>query len=405
VRQVLSLCQTALGGGNISSSGCTISALNLICSNLNQSFEGGNPSAWCQGHLVPACVTNVSPTVTGYATVVDSCTISNKLTYSDVVTAGTCPGTYVIARTWLATDGCGNSNYCTQEIYVGNSLASVCGTVFLDCNGDGFLTPGVDSGMANIAVILKNSSNVAVATNHTDAQGDYCFYNLTPGTYTVSIVQPTNNSQTAGTHTYHWLNNNGQQCWVENDGYQHCKGANGVDCWTANDGYQHWKNSNNQDCWTDRYGSSHTQACTYVSCDVPTNNAETFTLTQCEALTCVNFSYQGTLGKPVVCVTGPSSGSCGQVATYTCCVTNTGTACFSSCQVSACGQSFTCPALSPGQGCSFPISYQYQFGDCGSFNCQATATCTYPASSNPCTAQGSCSTQVSWNGWGGGWGW
>jgi hypothetical protein len=395
VRQILSLCHTALGGGNISSSGCTISTLNQICSNLNQSCEGGNPSAWCQGHLVPPCVTNVSPTVTGYPTVVDSCAISNKMTYTDVITAGTCPGNYVIARTWWEVDGCGNSNYCTQKIYVGSSLASVCGTVFMDCNGDGFLTPGFDVGMSNITVTLKNSANVVVATNQTDVNGNYCFYNLTPGTYSTSIVQPANNAQTAGTHTYHWVNNNGQQCWTENDGYQHCKGANGVDCWTANDGYQHWKNANNQDCWTDRYGYSHTQACTYVSCDAPKNNTETFTLAACQSLTCVNFSYQGTLAKPVVVVSGPSYGHCGQTITYTCNVSNSGTACFSACQVSACGQTFNCPALSPGQSCSFQINHQCQWSDFSTYNCQATATCNYP-SSRTCTAQGSCSTQIGW---------
>jgi hypothetical protein len=280
----------------------------------------------------------------------------------------------------------------------------------MDCNGDGFLTPGIDSGMSNVLVTLKNSKNVTVATNITDSQGDYCFYNLTPGTYTVSITQPTNNIQTAGTHTYHWLNSSYQQCWFDNDTYQHWKGANGVDCWIASDGYQHWKNSNNMDCWTDKYGNSHTQQCTYVSCDVPTNNAETFTLAACQALTCVNFAYQGILAKAVVCVTGPSKGVCGQTGTYTCSVTNTGTACFSACQVTACGKSYTCPSLSPGQGCSFTFGYQFQYGDYGNFNCKATASCTTSYSNNSnnsnyynyynvsssCTAQGSCYTSVSY---------
>jgi hypothetical protein len=399
VRQILDVCHKALGGGDISSYGCTISNLNLVCSNLNQSYANGQQSAWCQSHLVPAAVTNVSPKVTGYATVVDLCSSAPKLTYTDVITAGTCAGNYTIARTWAAVDGCGNSNSCTQNIYVGNSLASVCGYVFMDCNGDGFLTPGLDSGMPNIAVTLKNAKNVAVATNSTDSQGSYCFYNLTPGTYTVSIVQPTNNIQTAGTHTYHWLNNSGQQCWFDNDNYQHWKGGDGRDCWNANDGYQHWKDTNNLDCWTDKYGKSHSQKCTYVSTDVPTNNVETFTLAACQALTCVNFAYQGVAPKAVVCVTGPSSGYCGQTAKYTCSVTNTGTACFTDGKVTACGQSFTCPSLSPGQGCSFPVSYQFQWSDYGSFKCQANASCNYPNSSNPCTAQATCTTSVSGFSW------
>ena len=148
IRQILGICNTALGGGNISSYGCTISNLSIICSNLNQSFQNCKPSTWCQSHVVPPAVTNVSPDVTGYATVVDKCNGTPTLTYKDVITAGTCSGTYVIARTWMAVDGCGNTNTCTQNIYVGSSQTSICGYVFTDCDGDGFLTTGFDSGIS-----------------------------------------------------------------------------------------------------------------------------------------------------------------------------------------------------------------------------------------------------------------
>ena len=294
------------------------------------------------------------------------------------------------------TDALGaTSTGCAITINTPCPLSSVCGFVFMDCNGDGFLTPGIDIGMSNVVVTLK-SNNVTVATTTTGPDGSYCFYNLKPGTYTTCVTQPGYCNQTAGTHVNHWLNNNYQQCWIENDGYQHCKGADGVDRWTAKDGCQHWKNSNNQDCWTDKYGNSHTQQCSYVSCDIPKGNCETFTLTCGQALTGVNFAYQGTLPKCVVCVTGPSKGTCGQQATYTCYVTNTGTACWTACQVSICGKTYKCPALSPGQSCSFNCNYQFQNGDYGSFNCKATASCsTYGGSNNSCTAQGSCNTSVS----------
>jgi hypothetical protein len=403
VRQILGICQTALGGGNVSSYGCTISNLSLTCSNLNLAYENCTPSSWCQSHLVPCTVTNVPPSVSGTATVAPKCNSTPVLSYSDVITAGTCPETYVIARTWKAVDAYGNSNSCVQNIYIGNALASVCGNVFSDCNGDGLLTPGFDSGLAGVGVSLFNAGNVLVATNLTDSQGAYCFYNLTPGTYTVRILAPTNWVQTAGTTNYHWANASGQQCWIENDSYQHCKTPGSTECWLANDGCQHTKNVNGQDCWTDKYGNSHTQACNYVSCDLPTNNAETFTLTSCQALTCVNFSYQGVTPKVVCSVTGPNNGVCGQWGTYTCCVTNVGTACFSSCSVSACGGNYSCPTLSPGQGCSFQINYQYQNWDAGNFKCQATANCTANCKNNnpstpigTCSAQGSCSTSVGW---------
>jgi hypothetical protein len=393
IRQILNICHTALGGGNVSGYGCTIGSLDTLCSNLNNCFEHGTPSTWCRGHIIPPAITNVPPSISGYATTVDKCSSTPALTYSDVITTGACAGSYTIARTWLAVDGCGNTNYCVQNINVGSTTGSVCGYVFMDCNGDGLLTPGIDQGMSNIAVTLKNGSGVVIATNSTDSTGAYCFYQLVAGTYTVSITSPASYSQTAGTHTNHWADNNGNQCWFDNDGYQHCK-AGGVDCWTANDGYQHSRNSNNQDCWKDSRGVSHCQALTYTPCDLPKNNSETFTLAACESKSCVNFAYQGVAPKVGCSVSGPSKGVCGQTLTYTCCVTNTGTSCFTSCSVSACGQSYTCPALSPGQSCTFPINYTCKYSDYGSFKCQANVSCGYSGSSSSCTSQSSCNTSV-----------
>ncbi|HOY33015.1 MAG TPA: hypothetical protein PKW80_14140, partial [Bacteroidales bacterium] len=39
----------------------------------------------------------------------DNCSTGIEATYSDVVTAGSCEGTYVITRTWSLTDNCGNA--------------------------------------------------------------------------------------------------------------------------------------------------------------------------------------------------------------------------------------------------------------------------------------------------------
>ena len=396
VRQILGVCHTALGGGNVSSYGCNVSNLNVICSNLNQSFENCNPSSWCLGHLVPPGVTNVPPSQTGTATATDSCGAKLPVTYTDVITGGACAGNYSIARTWVAVDGCGNSNYCAQIISVGSTVGSVCGYVFADCNGDGILTAGIDAGISNVLVTLKGSNGVVLGTNYTDLTGAYCFYNLTPGTYTVSINQPTNSVQTAGCHTNHWIDNSGQDCWNETDGNQHCKPAGGCENWIASDGYCHSKNSGGQDCWTDKYGTQHSQNCVYVSCNIPKGNVETFTLGPCESKNGVIFAYQGVQSTAIVCVTGPGKGVCGQWGSYTCCVTNTGNACFKSCSVTCCGGTYTCPPLSPGQGCSFTCNYQYQWGDYGNFNCKATASCSTYSSGTPCSAQGSCSTPVGW---------
>jgi hypothetical protein len=225
-RQILGICQTALGGGNISSYGCTISNLNVVCSNLNQSFKGLVPSSWCRGHVVPPSITNVPPSISGYPTAVSACGDTNvTVTYSDVITAGTLTNSYSIARTWVAVDACGNSNYCTQHITVASPQAKVC-------------------------------------------------------------------------------------------------------------------------------------------------------------------------------ISGPFFGFLGQTCNYTCCVTNVGNVCFTNCQVTVCGNTYTCPRLNPGQGCSFTAPHTCQTSDVGNFQCQANASCNYSGAGTPCTTQASCNTLVfNWGKW------
>ncbi len=127
VRQILSLCNTALGGGNISTSGCSISDLDTLCDNLNNSCRGGTNNAWCISHL--GCGTNTSnvplPSVTGSPTVTDSCDSTPTVTYSDSVVNGSCAGSMVITRTWKAVDLCGNTSTCNQIITLVDNVAPV----------------------------------------------------------------------------------------------------------------------------------------------------------------------------------------------------------------------------------------------------------------------------------------
>jgi hypothetical protein len=43
-------------------------------------------------------------------TATDNCDPAPVLTFNDVTTAGSCPGSYTIVRTWTATDACGNTS-------------------------------------------------------------------------------------------------------------------------------------------------------------------------------------------------------------------------------------------------------------------------------------------------------
>jgi hypothetical protein len=273
--------------------------------------------------------------------------------------------------------------------------SSVCGTVYADCDGSGDLSGG-DVGYKDVVVTLKDAQGHVVTTVKTDVNGNYCFYNLAAGNYTVAIVQPYSCKQTAGTTTHHWKDNYGKICWKDNDNYTHWKDSNNTDCWNANDGYMHWKDSYGRDCWKDRYGNNHWQNCNYVSCDARVDNTEPVTLRQCEAQGDVDFAYMGTAPKTQVCVSGPTRAKCGDTITYTCKVSNLGNVCFTGgCKVQVCGQWFTCPNLSPGQDWTCKKDYKVQWGDAGTLNCHVTATC-YPAGGGNVSNDSTCSTQVGW---------
>ncbi len=295
--------------------------------------------------------------------------------------------------TVTVTDNCGNTGTVNCSVTVCGS--SVCGTVYADCDGSGDLSGG-DVGFANVVVTLKNAQGQVVATVKTDANGNYCFYNLPAGSYTVAIVQPSSCKQTGGTTTHHWKDNFGRTCWKDNDNYVHWKDNNKTDCWNANDGYMHWKDSYGRDCWKDRYGNNHSQNCNYVSCDARVDNTESVTLGHCEAKGDVDFAYMGTVPKTQVCISGPTRAKCGDTITYTCKVSNLGNVCFTGgCKVQICGQWFTCPNLSPGQDWTCTKNYSVQWGDFGTLNCNVTATC-YPAGGGTVSDHSTCSTQVGW---------
>src|SRR5438067_9282998 len=74
------------------------------------------PTITCSINVVRDCQLDTSTNNTGVATAQDTCS-SVTVTYSDSV-SNTCGGTKIIARTWVATDACGNSSRCVQTITV-----------------------------------------------------------------------------------------------------------------------------------------------------------------------------------------------------------------------------------------------------------------------------------------------
>ena len=206
------------------------------------------PKIICPANITVSNLTVATTNYTGVATATDNCGAPPVVSYTDSV-SNNCGS--VITRTWTATDACGNSSTCQQIITVPGT-GSICGYVYLDCDGYTGTLDGSEPGLNNAMVILMNSSGVMLATNMTDATGAYCFYNLAAGTYVVSNAIP-GYAQTGGTHCHQPL---GQCEWTglsdDLDHYAHYKNQ-GTNCWVASDTCTHWKDKGTGlDTWIDK---------------------------------------------------------------------------------------------------------------------------------------------------------
>ena len=74
------------------------------------------PAITCPPNLTIQCTSGTLPSITGTATATDNCDATSNITFSDVLSGGSCPQSGTITRTWVATDDCGNSSTCIQTI-------------------------------------------------------------------------------------------------------------------------------------------------------------------------------------------------------------------------------------------------------------------------------------------------
>lgn len=94
------------------------------------------PVLTCPADVTIECDESTDPSNTGSATATDNCDPSPDVTYSDVETPGACAAEKTIARTWDATDECGNTNICVQTITVVDTTPPV-----IACNAPATITP------------------------------------------------------------------------------------------------------------------------------------------------------------------------------------------------------------------------------------------------------------------------
>src|SRR2546427_7711046 len=95
------------------------------------------PVVTCPPNRTLECPADTSTNANGMATATDTCS-AVLVTYSDSV-SNSCGGTETIARTWTATDACGNSSSCVQTITVRDTTKPTITCppdLVLDCPAD-----------------------------------------------------------------------------------------------------------------------------------------------------------------------------------------------------------------------------------------------------------------------------
>jgi hypothetical protein len=125
------------------------------------------PTITAPPDLVLECPANTATNATGVATVQDNCA-NVALTYSDAVT-NTCGGGKIIARTWTATDLCGNSASAVQNIIVQDTTpptVTAPPSRTLECPAD------ISTNNTGVATVHDGCS--AVAVTYSDSVSNSC---------------------------------------------------------------------------------------------------------------------------------------------------------------------------------------------------------------------------------------
>jgi hypothetical protein len=119
-----------------------------LCTQVITIVDSTPPSITCPADATVECTDSTSPDSLGEAFATDNCDPAPIVTYADVVTPGLCPQEFTIARTWTATDTCGNSSQCVQTIVVDDSVPPVISCpadLSLECSES---TDPADTGVA-----------------------------------------------------------------------------------------------------------------------------------------------------------------------------------------------------------------------------------------------------------------
>ncbi|MEM7394974.1 MAG: hypothetical protein AAF492_21795, partial [Verrucomicrobiota bacterium] len=123
-----------------------------------------DPMIVCPADITIDCDDSTNITNTGNATATDNCSATNDITItlSDSVGSTTCPNTFSLDRVFTATDECGNSTTCTQEIVLVDNddpIITCPADITVTCGGS---TNVSNTGMSTATDNCSASSNITI---------------------------------------------------------------------------------------------------------------------------------------------------------------------------------------------------------------------------------------------------
>lgn len=132
---------------------------------LIASIVGGNRYMWFTFLEVDKLAID-NAALNGISKALDYCDYAPAVTYADTVSAGSCTHGSSIARTWTATDDCGNVNSCLQTITVVDSTEpdlTVPPPATIEC--DASTEPGLPYGSAAGGIMIKYNTASEISSN------------------------------------------------------------------------------------------------------------------------------------------------------------------------------------------------------------------------------------------------
>lgn len=166
--------------GETGASGVKVELYNCVTNVLVATTATDANGNYLFANLIPGTyhVKFYAPTGTQFTTV----DVGNDTLDSDANSSTGITGCYTLKS--------GDNNTTVDAGLKPLNNASLGDRVWLDTNGNGQQDAG-ETGVANITVKLLNAAGVVIATQTTDANGNYLFNNLAAGQYAVEFTKPT----------------------------------------------------------------------------------------------------------------------------------------------------------------------------------------------------------------------